>query len=140
MRTKTKIWLIIATSLVLIGCFLFAGVMTTLKWDFMELATVKYETNTHEISEAFDSISINTDTADIEFVLSDDGNCRVECHEEANAKHSVTVGNGTLMIKNINEKSWYDYIGINIGSPKITVYLPKTEYNSLFINEDTGDI
>lgn len=60
-----KVWLIIAASLVLIGGILFAGVMSTLRWDFMKLSTVKYETNTYEISEAFDGISMNTETADI---------------------------------------------------------------------------
>ncbi len=143
MRTRTKVWLIIATSLVLVGCILFAGVMTTLKWDFMELATVRYETNTYEISEVFDRISMNTDTADIVFVLSDDGNCRVECHEEANAKHSVTVEDGALTIELIDERTVYDfigYIGLNFDTPKITVYLPKTEYASLHIKESTGDI
>ena len=143
MRTRTKVWLIIAASLVLIGCILFAGVMTTLQWDFMELATVKYETNTYEISEAFDGISMNTDTADIAFMFSDDGNCRVECHEEGNAKHSVTAEDGTLTVELIDERSVYDfigYIGLNFGSPKITVYLPKSEYTNLLINGDTSDI
>ena len=143
MKTRTKVWLIIAASLVLIGCILFAGLMTTLKWDFMKLATVKYETNTYEIGEAFDGISMNTNTADIEFMLSDDENCRVECHEEANAKHSVTVEDGTLTVELIDERSVYGfagYIGLNFGSPKITVYLPKTEYTSLLIDESTGDI
>lgn len=143
MRMRTKVWLIIAASLVLLGCILFAGVMTTLKWDFMELATVKYETNTYEITEAFDGISMNTDTADIAFVLSDDGNCSVECHEEANAKHSVTVEDGTLTVELIDERSVYDfieYIGLNFGSPKITVYLPQNEFNSLLMKTDTGDI
>ena len=143
MRTRTKVWLIIAASLVSIGGILFAGVMTTLRWDFMELATVKYETNTYEISEAFDGISMNTDTADIVFAFSDDGKCRVECHEEENAKHSVTVEDGTLTVELIDERSVYDfigYIGLNFGSPKITVYLPKAEYTSLLIHEDTGDI
>lgn len=143
MRTRTKVWLIIAASLVLIGCILFAGVMTTLQWDFMELATVKYETNTYEISEAFDGISMNTDTADIAFMFSDDRNCRVECHEEGNAKHSVTVEDGTLTVELIDERSVYDfigYIGLNFGSPKITVYLPKSEYTNLLINGDTSDI
>ena len=140
---KRTTWLIIASSLVLVGCILFAGVMTTLQWDFMELATVKYETNTYEISEAFDGISMNTDTADIAFMFSDDGNCRVECHEEGNAKHSVTAEDGTLTVELIDERSVYDfigYIGLNFGSPKITVYLPKSEYTNLLINGDTSDI
>jgi len=143
MGTGTKVWLLIAASLMLIGCILFSGVMTTLRWDFTKLSTVKYETNTYEISEAFDGISMNTDTADIAFALSDDGNCRVECHEEANTKHSVSVKEGTLTVELIDERSVYDfigYIGLNFGSPKITVYLPKSEYTNLLINGDTSDI
>lgn len=140
MKTRTKVWLIIAASLVLTGCILFAGVMTALKWDFMELATVKYETNIYEISEAFDGISMNTDTADIIFALSDDGKCKVECREEENAKHSVTVKDGTLVVELIDDRSVYDYIGLNFGSPKITIYLPRAEYTSLLIQDDVGDI
>ncbi len=140
MRTRTKIWLIIAASLVLIGGIIFAGVMSMLKWDFAKLSTVKYETNTYEISDTFNDISMRTDTADVIFAFSDDGKCRVVCHEDEKAKHSVTVEEDTLVISIIEEKSWYDYIGINFASPKITVYLPKTEYISLLIDESTGDV
>ena len=140
MRTRTKVWLIIATSLVLIGCILFAGAMTTLSWDFTKLSTTKYVTNTYEISKAFDGISMNTDTADITFAVSDNGKCAVECYEEEKTKHSVAVEEDTLIIKEIDNKSWYDNIGINFSSPKITIYLPKTNYTSLFIEESTGSI
>lgn len=143
MRKTTKVWLITAASLVLIGCILFAGVMSVLKWDFMKLSTVKYETNTYEISEAFDGISMNTDTADIIFAFSDDGKCKVVCHEEEKANHSVSVEDGTLTIELIDDRSVYDfigYIGLNFGSPKIRVYLPKAEYTSFLIHEDTGDV
>ena len=99
-----------------------------------------YETNIHKINEEFDNISIKTDTADIAFVLSDDGMCRVDCYEEAKINHSVEVQNGTLTVDVVNNKKWYDYIGVNIDSPKITVYLPKSEYSSLIIEESTGDI
>lgn len=140
MRKTVKIWLVIAASLVFVGLIMFAAVMSEYKWDFSKLSTGKYETNTYEISEEFSNLSMNTDTADIIFALSDDGKCRVECYEEEKAKHSVAVQENTLVIKMIDEKSWYDYIGINFGSPKITVYLPKAEYTSLFINGSTGDI
>ena len=100
----------------------------------------EYETNIHKINEEFDNISIKTDTANIAFVLSDDGMCRVACYEEAKISHSVEVQNGTLTVNVVNNKKWYDYIGVNIDSPKITVYLPKSEYSSLIIEESTGDI
>lgn len=140
MRKATKVWLIIAVSLVLIGCVVFVGVMSMFKWDFSKLSTVKYETNNYEISEEFDGISIKTDTADIIFAVSEDGKCRVECYEEKKAKHSVSTQDGTLAIEVTNNKRWYDYIGLNFGSPKITIYLPKTEYTSLLANGKTGDI
>lgn len=140
MRKTTKIWIVIAASLVFVGLIMFAAVMSEYKWDFSKLSTGKYETNTYEISEEFSNLSMNTDTADIIFALSDDGKCRVECYEEEKAKHSVAVQENTLVIKMIDERTWYDYIGINFGSPKITVYLPKAEYASLFIKESTGDI
>lgn len=140
MKKTTKIWLITAASLVLIGCIIFAVVMSMLKWDFKKLSTFKYEKNTYEISEEFNSISMNTDAADITFMLSNDGKCSVDCYEPKNAKHSVTIKDDALFIEKIDNKPWYKNIGINFSSPKITVYLPKTEYTSLFIKESTGDI
>ncbi len=140
MRKTTKIWLVIGTFLVFVGLTMFAVVMSEYKWDFHKLSTGKYETNTYEIGGEFSNVSINTDTADIMFALSDDGKCRVECYEEEKAKHSVVTQEDTLVINMIDEKSWYDYIGIHFSSPKITVYLPKSEYTSLLIHEDTGDV
>ena len=139
MRTKTKVWLLIATFCVLAGCILFVGVMTSINWDFLRLSTTAYETNIHEISQDFDRISMNTDTADIVFLISNDGRCSVECYEEENAKHSVTVKDGVLKIEQIGDHS-IGYIGLNFDSPKITVYLPKAEYASVLIVESTGDI
>ena len=61
--TKTKIWLIAATVLILIGAILFVGIMTALKWDFGKLSTTQFESNNYSIEEDFNSISINSTTA-----------------------------------------------------------------------------
>ena len=140
MSTRTKVWLIIAGTLVLLGGILFAGVMSTLGWDFTKLSTEKFETNTYEISEAFDAISMDTDTADIVFAASDDGICKVVCYEQEYAKHSAVVEDDTLIIRVADKREWYQYIGINFSTPQITVYLPKTEYNNLLIDGDTSDV
>lgn len=140
MGRKIKVWLIIATSLVLFGCIIFGGVMSMFKWDFTKLSTVQYETNSYEISGSFDNISINADTADITFIPSNDEKCRVVCYEEKNAKHSVAFTDNALAINVINEKKWYEHIGINFGTPKITIYLSQTEYASLFIKASTGNV
>ena len=140
MKKTTKVWLAIAGVLVLVGCIIFAGVMTMLKWDFTKLSTVKYETNVYEIAEAFRDISITTDTADVRFVPSGDGKCTVECYEAENAKHSVAVENGTLTIKINDSKPWYVYIGFCFSSPRITVYLPQAEYAALSVCASAGDV
>ncbi len=140
MSKITKIWLIIAVSFVLIGCIVFGGVMTMLKWDFTKLSTDKYETNDYEIAENFNNISIITDTADILFMPSENQKTSVVCHEQKNAKHSVTTKDGTLVIEAVDTRKWYEHIGINFSTPKITVSIPQDEYGALFVKSSTGNV
>ena len=137
MSKSVKIWLIIAASLTLIGAIIFSGVMMALNWDFSKISTVKYETNGYEFNDAVcKNIKVITDTADISFVPS--AYLKVVCYEETKAKHLVTLQGDTLIIEAKNKK-WYDHIGINFGSPKITVYIPSGEYGALTVNGDTSD-
>ncbi len=140
MKKTAKAWLIAAASLVIIGCILLAAAMSVTGRDRSKLSTVRYETNTHEITEAFSALSLTTDTADIVFALSADGKCRVECYEEEHAKHSVSVENSTLTVSINDQRSWDEYIGFTFDSPKITVYLPDAEYGALVIQESTGRV
>ena len=112
MRKDIKIWLITAASFIIVGGMLFTGAMFALNWDFTKLDTGDYAMDTHEITETFSHISVDVQTSNIIFALSDDGRCRVECYEDQNAKHSVTVQNNTLVIKS-SSKPWYKYIGFN---------------------------
>ena len=138
MTRKMKIWLIAASALMLVGCILFGGAMTMLKWDFKKLSTVTYETNRYEINEAYENISIAVDTAEIKLVPSEDGKTVVECVEETKRKHSVKAENGTLEIKCTDTRKWYEHIGINLQTTKITVYLPAGEYGALSVKSTTG--
>lgn len=140
MSKATKLWLITAAALIFIGLLIFGGVMMELKWNFANLFTVKCETNTHEISENFTDLSIITDTADIAFLPAEDGQCKVVCHEEAKAKHTVSVEDGILSIRLVDDRKWYEHIGIGFEPTKVTVYLPEAAYGSLLIKESTGDI
>ena len=140
MSKTVKIWLMTAAALVALGGILFAGVMANYEWDFTKLSTVTYVTNTYEAHGEFDEISIHVDTTDIEFVPTEDGDCRIVCFEAEKARHSVTVQNGSLTINMTDTRNWYDHVCISLGSPKMTVYLPQKEYSALFIATDTGDI
>ncbi len=140
MKNKTKVWLLIAAFLVLIGGGMFAAIMTGLEWDFMNLSTSEFETNTYEISENYRNISINVDMADIQLLPVNDESTAVECYEMKSMKHSVTVENGILLISVEDTRKWYEHIGFNFGQPKITVFVPGGEYAKLFIKGSTGDI
>lgn len=139
MRKTKIIWLVIATALVLIGAMIFAGVMSMLNWDFRKLSTVKYETNSYEISDSFKDISININTADITILPSDDTTTKVVCFEQVNIKHNVSVKDNTLCIEVNDTRKWYQYIGIDFYTSKITVYLPKGAYGELSVDLKTGD-
>lgn len=140
MKKTAKTWYITAAALVLMGCILFIGVMSSVGWNVSRLSAVSFETRIHEIAEPFRDLSLTTDTANIVFARSEDGRCRVACYEEANAAHSVTVENGVLLIRRIDQRSWYDHIGFRFSSPRITVYLPQAEYGALSVCESTGAI
>lgn len=136
---KTKI-IILAVALLLSGAIIFVAVMSYYGWDFTRLGSESYETTTYEITEDFSDISIESDTASIVFAPSEDGTRRVVCREPKKAKHSVSADMGKLNIKISDTRQWYDRIGFNFSTPKITVYLPEAEYGKLEIKESTGDI
>ena len=140
MKKTTKLWLLIAAALTVLGSLLFVGVMTAYGWDFTKLSTVTYETVTHDIEAEFHSASIETETADIRLLPSEDGKCKVICHQEEKVKYNVAVKDGVLEIRIQDNREWYDYIGIYYDSPAITVYLPEKDYRTLSVIGSTGDI
>ena len=140
MSRTIKIWLIVATSLILAGLTIFSVVMFTLKWDFMGLTTMKYQTNQYEIEQNYKNISINTKTADVVFLPSQDGKSTVVCYEQVKLKHSVKVENDTLFIEFEDSRKWYEYIGIDFKQPKITVSIPQGEYGELTVKNTTGKV
>ena len=100
--------------------------------------TVKLETNEYEIKENFENIKIITDTADIDFVLSENLNTLIICEEHKNIKHSVNVKENTLLVEVNDNRKWYEHIGISTS--KITIYLSKNEYDEFITESDTGNI
>lgn len=140
MSKSIKIWLIIALILTLLGASVFAIAMANYDWDFAKLNTDKYVTNTYNPGSEFDRISINVNTTDIKFAPSEDGECSIVGLESDEIKHSILVENGALIIEVSHARKWYEHIGIFYENPKMTIYLPKTEYEALTIKTDTGDV
>ena len=132
--------LIIAGALILLGAILFAGAAMRFGWDFSKLSAVNYETAVHTPMVEYKHITLKTDTADITFAPSENGETKIVCYEEQNAKHIVSVEDETLSISLRSNKKWYEYIGIHFDTPKITVYIPQGEYGALTVRTSTGNV
>ena len=135
-----KRWLIAAAALLLVGIAVCTVSISVLGFDFKALGTETYETKTYPVGEDFENISINVNTDKIHFLPAEDGKCTVVCRETEKITHTVEVQKGTLTIGTVDERRWIDQIGINIGTPEITVYLPKDAYGALTVDTDTGDV
>jgi len=146
MSKKMKLWLLIATAAIVIGCIMLGVVMSIMGWDLSKLSTMKYVTNEYVIDEEFQNIRVSTGTTNVVFIPTKDETAKVICKELEKVRHLVTVEDGTLVIAAEDEREWYDHIGINFDSPKITVYLPENNgtvsamYGSISVQGGTGDV
>lgn len=140
MNQNMKLWLILATVFVVIGAGMIVTVLSIYGWDFTLLNTVPYETNTHSPAGEFHSISLDTSTADIVILPSEDGACRVVCHEQENTPHHVEILEGILTVTEEDNREFYQQIGISFGTPQLTFYLPDTQYQDLTIRCSTANI
>ena len=131
--------LITAVSLLLGGILLTVVGLAIAGFDFKKLGNPT-ETTTYEITDTFENISIEVDTADVRFVKSTDGTCKIVCQEKRKAKHVVSVNNGRLTIENSPNLKWYDHINIGPNNESVILYLTERAYNSLNIITDTGDV
>ena len=141
MKKSTKIWLITAAALILVGALILCCVGGETKGDLGVLSNKKYETNCHAIEEEFKDIVVKTNTADVEILPSEGGAVEVVCVEESKVKHAVSVKDGALTVEVVDTRKWYDHIGIfGMKAPKITVYIPAGEYGTLAVKASTGDV
>ncbi len=140
MTKRTKILMIIALLLIVIGGVIFVGAMSMIKWDFKKLSTERYENNIYNVTEEFKNLTIETGTSQIKVIKSQSEKVTVECFENKKIKHTVSVDNDTLTIKIDDNRKWYEMIGVNFHSPTITISIPSGEYGNLKIKASTGSI
>ena len=92
------------------------------------------------ISEAFDNISVDLESAKVMLKPSDDKQCRIQFHEWESQKFAAEVKDKTLQIRYENERTWLDRLFFRFGKPSVTLYLPDKTYQSLNIRTVTGSI
>ena len=138
-RTR-KIAFLVATLLLVLGLLIGGFGLLLMGFDLRNLDSGGYHEVETEITEEFDSVEIDTSTANIRFAASEDGTCRVVCYENEKIPHSAKVTDGVLTIFEEDNRAWYEHIGFYNRSTEIVVYVPRTTFAALEISASTGDV
>ena len=140
MAKRIKRLIVLALGLVMLGAVIFVLCACAAGFDLQSLVSANYDEVKYEVNESFDSISIKTDVAKIDFITSPSGACVVESIRDDHIDYEIAVKDGTLEINMIDNRKWYDYVDFGFDYEKMNVYLPDTIYKTLSIESDTGDI
>lgn len=140
MKKGKKAAIIVAAALIVIGLLICFLGFSAMGYDYTGLNTANFVTNSSVITEPFSRIEVDVGVADVHFVPADDSSCKIVSRETDKITCSAAVENDTLVIRELDRRKWYDHIGIFWGEIEITVYLPKTEYESLKVVSATGDV
>lgn len=138
MKAKLIITIVVAAALIFLGIAVAACGFAMSGFDIKKLTTDPEVTNYVTIDQDFDSIIIDATTADLKILPSTDGKCKIDLVERENLYFMPSVENGILTINEIDDRKWYEYIGIGWGNMGITLYLPKEQYDSLTVELTTG--
>ena len=138
MKRTIKFWFTLATILVVLGA-LITVLPACSSGGIKDMVYKNFETKTHDVVDEFSGVYIDSKTAQITFVKSEDNKAKVVCFEKDKTSFSVAVEDGTLKIKLIDKRKWFEKI-FDWGTDKITVSLPQEVYGALTIKNDTGDI
>lgn len=142
MRRATKVCIIVAASLMLMGALVLGVGLALGGGETIRFGGIEYVEHEYRIDYEFENISIKCKTADINFLPSSDSAARVVCSESDNLRYTVSANaEGTLEIELVDSRKWYEHISFfSIGKSEINVYLPAGEYGALSIEGSTGDV
>lgn len=133
-----KVLIIISVIFLILAALMLVATLSSVGWDFSKLSHPAI-TNTHEIDEDFNGISISVKTADVTFIATNESRARIVCNEAYRITNSVRVEHGVLKIETRDERRWYEMLSIIPVNFKITVFLPSGEWDALSIRTSTGD-
>lgn len=90
------------------------------------------ELKTDTVAEGVTSLAVDVWDVNVEILPSEDGKITVSRNETEKVFYSVSVENGTLTVRRVDNRKWYERIQFfNFNAPVLTVRLPKGEYQTL---------
>ena len=146
MRTKKaeKIMLIAAVVLVIAGAVLSVTAASAAGFD-MSVLSDEYSDVEYKINDVVTGIDIDAVDENVRFHIAEGNEMLVVCSERSGITHDVSMDNGVLKIKRVDNRKWYEQLtvmdfGAFVGYRGITVYLPPCALEQIKIETVSGDV
>ncbi len=88
----------------------------------------------------FDKISVDISSANVIIKRSTDDKSYAVCDSSDKLKYELNVEGGVLSLTEIDNRKWYDHIGIFFRSRDAVIYLAGDSYDALTIKVSSGNI
>lgn len=139
MKKVSNLIILGSIGLIFIGMIIFVISLSTNDWDFGKFNSENISTNTYQVEDYFNNIVIEEANCDINIVYTENSSCNVVAEEKENVSHIVEVKDNTLIIKENDQRKWYEKL-INFSDTLIIISINKNILNDLKIDTATSDI
>lgn len=132
---------IVAVALIIVGAVLAGCSLWGMDgvWDMLS-GKNNMVTTQDTITGEFTNIDIDVFWLDVELLPSPDGTCYYKATTYDSRPCTVTVENGTLMVRQQDNRKWHQHVGINWNDTILQLYLPKGAYEQLTFNGSTSNL
>ena len=137
-----KIALMIALICLILGVLVMGIGWVILQKNPIDKNVFEDRVHSYSIDALPSQINIESINNRVEFRITEEDEWRVECRDQEKVYHTVELVDGVLTIKEIDERRWYEWIGIftQLRPTTIIVYLPAGSYDTLDIRSTSSDI
>ncbi len=140
MKKSKKFFIILAIVLISLGLIACVYAFCAVDFDVESLYINEHITESKTIDENFDAINLTADSIDVNFVASENDTCKIEYTDIKQAKYDISVNDGVLNIKRVDNRKWYEYIDILDFNNSLIVAVPKEKIKSLCIYLQSGNV
>ncbi len=137
---KSTVAVIVAILLLITGLGAAGAAFIMTDFSLDGFSTESFESSTYTVDGNFDHVIIAMQEHDLIILPSDNGECRIVCDESKAQKLEYEIDSDALVIKIVDNRKWFDHIGIFSGEASMTLYLSESHYTSLTAATDTGDV
>ncbi len=136
MKLSTKVILIVSAVLI------FSGIVTVCVFCALggTFDTQGFAEKTYNINGSVSNLKVSLGGTDFLLEPSPEGSAYAVCKEAEHITYTVENIEGTLHITEHDTRKWYEFIGISLSAPTVTLYLPAGEYEELTVNTSSGRI